>query len=140
MNESDVFRTIWILRIQFVISCSSPRKLVVTASVGHSVVPDPHNLLLFVDDASSDLRIRIFAALSTQKRHSHEILGPRQVVLPLRGGSGRLLPGCLATARTENVDAVFLRGQLAEGLIPFMIRVGSVQLCQLRRLLQHGIS
>ena len=49
-------QTIQLLRLQNVVRVTSPWHDVITASNGHSVVPDADNLVFFVDDAGADLK------------------------------------------------------------------------------------
>lgn len=58
----------------------TPWKVIIAASVRHAVVSCPDDLLLFVNNTSTDLRARIFAAFCCQESHGHEVLGPVQEV------------------------------------------------------------
>ena len=54
----------------------SPWILMVVAAVRHPVVADADDMLVLVDDAGADLRMRILAAVGGKERHAHKILIP----------------------------------------------------------------
>jgi len=57
-------------------SVFAPRELVVTASKGHPVVANPHDLVLVVDDAGSHLGAGVLGPHGREEGYGHEVVCP----------------------------------------------------------------
>lgn len=76
--------TVKILCVESVFAVLLPRKLVVVAARRHAVVADAHYAVFIINDASTHLCYGILAALRSEERCCHEVIGPVEVVGSLR--------------------------------------------------------
>lgn len=55
-TEHKARPTVRVLGVQLPLCCPPPRQEVIAAPIGHSIVPDAHDLVFCIHDASSDLQ------------------------------------------------------------------------------------
>jgi hypothetical protein len=71
------------LQLVTVVGAAHPRKFVVRASVGKTVVAHGQDLVVAADYAGSDLSVWILGPESGQVRDSHKILVPGNIIFSL---------------------------------------------------------
>ena len=73
-----------------------PRKQIVIAAKGKPIIADADDSVPLIDDAGSDLRVRILAAHGGKEGDAHEVTVPIDVISPFFHRSPRIFPKLLA--------------------------------------------
>ena len=71
---------------------TSPRELIIGATLREPIISHRHNLVILTDNAGSHLGIGVFGTTSGQIRHTHKIFVPGNIIHTFLGIAHRTLP------------------------------------------------